>query len=128
MKPLLQLPLHCDGCGETFTTSHALDCRRGGLVIHKHNEIRDLYDLSSIIWSQTVKEPLVRDGSASHPPMDTLIADLSIRGAWQPQVTALFDVRIRPLQLNSLFPFTRPHDINHCFIIRILFIICTCML
>ena len=41
-----------------------------------------------------MKEPLVRDGSASHPPTDTLVADLSIRGAWQPQVTALFDVRI----------------------------------
>ena len=41
-----------------------------------------------------MKEPLVRDGNASHPPTDTLVADLSIRGAWQPQVTALFDVRI----------------------------------
>ena len=41
-----------------------------------------------------MKEPLVRDGSAFHPPTDILVADLSVRGAWQPQVTALFDVRI----------------------------------
>ena len=49
MKPLLQLPPHCDDCGEIFRTSQALDCRLGGLVIHRH-EIRDrLYDLTSII-------------------------------------------------------------------------------
>ena len=41
-----------------------------------------------------MKEPLIKDGSASHPPTDTLVADISIRGAWQPQVNALFDVRI----------------------------------
>ena len=47
MKPLLQLPPYCDGCGSIFTTSHALDCRKGGLVIHRHHEIRDLMsDLS----------------------------------------------------------------------------------
>ena len=95
MKPLLQLPPHCDGCGDVFTTSHALDCRRGGLVIYRHNEIRDLlFSLSSLVWTQTVKEPIVKDGTSSNPPSDSLIADLGARGVWQPQTTALFDIRI----------------------------------
>ena len=37
LKPLTQLPSNCDGCGSPFTTSHALDCRKGGLVIQRHN-------------------------------------------------------------------------------------------
>ena len=82
MKPLLQLPPICDGCSAPFTTTHALDCRKGSLVIHRHHEIRDLHDLSSIVWSSTIKEPVVRDGSLSDPPCETLVADFSARGVW----------------------------------------------
>ena len=94
MKPLLQLPLICDGCSAPFITTHALDCRKGGLVIHRHHEIRDLHNLSSIVWSSTIKEPVVCDGSLSDPPCETLVADFSARGVWLPQATALFDVRV----------------------------------
>ena len=27
-KPLQQLPSICDGCGDLFSTTHALDCRK----------------------------------------------------------------------------------------------------
>ena len=44
-KPLLSLPSLCDGCGTpiiiNFSIEHALDCRFGGLVTHRHNEVRD---------------------------------------------------------------------------------------
>ena len=53
-----------------------------------------MFDLSSLVWTQTVKEPVVKDGSASNPPSETLVADLGTRGVWQPQVTTLFDIRI----------------------------------
>ena len=45
------LSTDCDGCGAPFTTSHALDCMKGGLIVQRHNEIRDLlFDLLSIVY------------------------------------------------------------------------------
>ena len=35
------LPSFCDGCGAPFSKEHAVQCRKGGLVIQRHNEIRD---------------------------------------------------------------------------------------
>jgi hypothetical protein len=35
------LPSHCDGCGQKFTIQHALECKKGGKVILRHNELRD---------------------------------------------------------------------------------------
>jgi hypothetical protein len=42
------LPSHCDGCGQNFSVQHALECKKGGNVISRHNEIRDeLADLAT---------------------------------------------------------------------------------
>ena len=55
-------------------------------------EVRDAFgDLASLVWSPVVKEPVVNDGSAG---ADTLIADLCIRGVWEAQTEALFDIRV----------------------------------
>ena len=94
LKPLPELPPNCDGCGSIISTSHALDCRKGGLVIQRHNEIRDLlHDLMSIVWSQTVKEPIVREATVS-PPATALVGDIRARGVWNPQSMAIFDIRV----------------------------------
>ena len=71
-----------------------MDCKKGGLVTQHHNEVRGaLGDLASIVFNNVLKEPIVqeantRDGSPA------LIADISIRGLWQPQTVALLDVRV----------------------------------
>ena len=68
------MPVHCDGCGEDYSLTHALDCRKGGLVTQRHNEIRDaLGDLAALGYREVVQEPLVSDGDDSSP---ALIADL----------------------------------------------------
>ena len=35
------LPKYCDGCEAWFTISHALDCKKGGLVTTRHNDLHD---------------------------------------------------------------------------------------
>ena len=80
--------------GVLFTTEDALDCRRGGLVTQRHTEIRDLtFDLSSLVGSQTIKEPIVQEGSLD-PPSASLLVDDSARGVRQPQSMAMFDIRV----------------------------------
>ena len=93
-RPLLKTPGHCDGCGEEFSFQHALDCKKGGLVTQRHNEVRDaLGDLAAIVYKDVVREPIVQeaDDSSGRP---ALIADLSIQGVWQPQTAVLLDVRV----------------------------------
>ena len=87
------LPAWCDGCGKKFDVTHALDCRKGGLITRRHNEIRDtLCDISAFVWPQVKKEVVVKESNESG--LGGLIADFSVRGVWEPQVEALFDVRV----------------------------------
>ena len=91
-RPLAMMPASCDGCGSTFCLSHALDCRKGGLVTQCHNEVRDaLGDLAALAYKDVIREPVVCKGDDGAP---VLIADLGVRGVWLPQIEALFDVRV----------------------------------
>eukprot|EP00731_Ephydatia_muelleri_P029724 Em0021g247a len=73
---------------------HALDCKKGGLVIQRHNEIRDcIGDIASQVWTHVIKEPVVREVDVKNAD-GGLRLDLGIRGVWQPQVEALFDVKV----------------------------------
>ena len=93
-KPLSRIPAMCDGCGLLFDMSHALDCRRGGLVIQRHNEIRDaIGDMSSMVWGQVKREPVVKEAEYE-TETPALVADLAIRGVWMPQELTLIDVRV----------------------------------
>ena len=86
------MPSKCDGCGEDFTVQHALSCKKGGLVTLRHNEIRDtIGDLSNMLWNSVRREPVIRDASAENTG---LVADLMIRGAWERQIEASFDIRV----------------------------------
>ena len=52
---------------------HALDCKVGGLVIQRHNEIRDCVgDIAAQVWTQIVIEPIVRE-------VETQIGDSGLR-------------------------------------------------
>ena len=42
-RPSPCLSVKYDGCSANFTLQHALDCKKGGLVIQRHNE-------SLVIW------------------------------------------------------------------------------
>jgi len=107
-KPLLSLPSVCDGCGTSFSIEHALDCRFGGLVSRRHNEVCDTFgDLASLVWSPVTKEPIVCDNSTG---ADTLIADLCVHEVWEPQTEALFDIRVVDTDARS-YRAHSPHDV-----------------
>jgi hypothetical protein len=100
-RPLLSTPGLCDGCGEKFTLSHVLSCKKGGLIIQRHNEIRDaLGDLTSLVSKDVYREPVVREADdAQH--VEALIADLGVRGFWQAQKVALLDIRVTDTDASS---------------------------
>ena len=52
-QPLLNMPANCDGCGAATSLEHALDCKKGGLVTQRHNEVRDVIgDLASVVFKE----------------------------------------------------------------------------
>ena len=72
-----------------------MDCHVGGLVSYRHNEVRDtIGDLSSLVWKQVQKEPIVRESTIDDSTSETLIADLRVCGVWEPRVDAIFDVGV----------------------------------
>ena len=63
----LDLPTHCDGFQAKFSISHALDCKKVGLVTACHNELRDgVADLSRKAFtpSHVRNDPLIYSGRA----------------------------------------------------------------
>ena len=80
-RPLLKLPANCDGCGAATSLDNALDCKKGGLITQRHNEVRDVIgDLASLVYKEVIKEPIVQEANDAGVP--SLIADLSIRGVY----------------------------------------------
>ena len=39
---LRNLPTHCP-CGEPFNVQHALNCKKGGFIAQRHDNLRDLF-------------------------------------------------------------------------------------
>ena len=62
-------------------------------MIQRHNETRDaIGDIASIVYKEVIREPVVQEANDARG-VPSLIADLSIRGVWQPQTVALFNIR-----------------------------------
>ena len=79
------LPSRCDGCGESFTLQHGLDCPKGAYVAR--------LGTVWVIWLLWFGPRSVREGDpASDDP--GLCLNLGVRGVWQPQVEVLFDIRV----------------------------------
>ena len=100
------LPSHCDGCASRFNVEHALSCKKGGLVLLRHNEVAgEWHDLcaKALTPSAVSDEPFIYEGRHHRqgtgngaqrpelPPDDR--GDIGVRGFWKRASTAIFDVR-----------------------------------
>jgi hypothetical protein len=88
-----------------------LNCPKGGLVYGRHNECRDLNcDLLKLAGlNQVISEPVVKESDCNGE--NGLRADWGVRGFWQPQRLALFDVCI----LNADSPSLRNLSVEAIF-------------
>ena len=75
-------------------------CKRGGFVIQRHNELRDLEaDLLSTVCSDVEVEKVLQDISeeqlsrGSNRAQDARL-DIRARGFWDSQSSTFFDVRV----------------------------------
>ena len=103
LKPTA-LPPRCDGCGERFTAEHAMSCRKGGLILHRHNDLVTTWGQlcgQAHTPSTVSDEPLIqpsRDvqvaGTARTEPTSELRGDLAVHIFWTRGQTAIFDVCI----------------------------------
>ncbi len=108
------LPESCDGCNADFTVRHALSCKKGGLPILRHNEIRDeLADFAEKAFcasairsepkihlccdneekkaNQSENEPAVKKNLCKQNGEER--GDLLIRNLWNNGTDCIIDVR-----------------------------------
>jgi hypothetical protein len=104
MKAPNNLPIKCDGCDSNFSVGHAHQCKKGGLVTRRHDEINyELANLMRLAFKKSVvrAEPRIFNGSpatTSENPNPTVDpsgerGDLLVRGFWENGMDAIIDVR-----------------------------------
>ena len=69
--PLERIPSFC-ACGATFNVAHALSCKKGGFVLLRHNEVRDITaKLLSEVCVNVRKEPILGEVGNEDLPRQT---------------------------------------------------------
>ena len=98
--PLNKLPSQCV-CGCPFSLQHAFSCPKGGFIITRHNEVRDLTaEILNEVCSQVSVEPTLTPltgeefRQASVIKTDNARADICARSFWIKGQTAYCDVRV----------------------------------
>ena len=108
-------------CGDHFNVDQAMICKRGGFVIQRHNELRDLQaEMLRMVCNGVETEPVLQDITGEELNRGTNTApdarvDIVARGFWERQRSAFFDVRIchpnadfyRDMDLNQIY---RQHE------------------
>ena len=96
-KPISDLPSQCP-CGERYDLNHALNCKRGGFVIMRHDNVRNFEaNLLRKICQDVETEPRLQslegeevvglEGDDAHP-------DIRAKSVWRNAQNAFFDVRV----------------------------------
>ena len=98
--PLKRLPSHCV-CGETFSVEHALNCKKGGFISSRHNEVRRITaELLREVCIDVEEEPLLQEITGEVFKRKTTKVDkearldISARGFWMRGQKVFCDVRV----------------------------------
>ena len=60
-------------CGDVLNVDHAMVCRRGGFIIQRHNELRDLKaDMLSMVSNDVEIEPVLQELTGESLPSGTI--------------------------------------------------------
>ena len=88
------------GYGVQFSLDHAMVCQRGGFIIPRHNELRDLEtEMLRMVCYDVEVEPVLQEvtretlNHAANKAPDARL-DIRARGFWERQRSAFLDVRV----------------------------------
>ena len=105
---LKRLPIHCV-CGKKFDSQHANTCNRGGFIMRRHNNVRDMLaemidDVACDVRIEPPLQPLTGEvlQATGANREDEARLDVAARDFWQRGEMAFFDVRI-------FNPFAKTH-------------------
>ena len=97
-----RLPGQCP-CGQRFDVTHAINCKRGGFIITRHNDIRDFEaNLLKKVFNDVEIEPPLQPLTNEHLERGSIKTDsprLNVRtkGFWRRSQNAFSDIRVTNL-------------------------------
>ena len=118
--PVEGLPQRCH-CGLPFDTNHAMNCKTGGLICNRHDEVRDITAqmLREVCRDVRVEPPLIPTNGQTFElsvanAADDAKLDVSARGFWRRGQRAFVDVRIfNPMARSYIeMPLSSAHSQN----------------
>ena len=107
-----KLPSTWEGFGQSFNVDHAMMCKKGGLILHLHNDVVAEW---GEICARALKPSAVSNEPHIHHGRDTpqatgntgakidpdLQGDIGVHGFWKCGVSAIFDIRITDTDAKS---------------------------
>ena len=86
--------------GDRFSVDHAMICKRGGFIIQRHNDLRDLEaDLLDLVFNDVETEPALQEitgetlNSGANLACDARL-DIHACRFWEKQKSTFFDIRV----------------------------------